>query len=70
MLGSFLDGILVVLMPSMLVVAWLAWRATAVELRFLKIRILDAAFRNSLDCVLYYFDEAKCENNYPNNSET
>ena len=70
MLGSFLDGILVVLMPSMLVVAWLAWRATAVELRFLKIRILDAAFCNSLDCVLYYFDEPKCENNYPNNSET
>ena len=70
MLGSFLDGILVVLMPSMLVVAWLAWRATAVDSRFLKIWISDAAFCNSLDCVLYYFDEPKCENNYPNNSET
>ena len=34
MLGSFLDGILVVLMPSMLMVAWLAWRATAVDLDF------------------------------------
>ena len=34
MLGSFLDGILVALMPSMLVVAWLAWRATATDLDF------------------------------------
>ena len=70
MLGSFLDGILVVLMPSMLMVAWLAWPSNGSELRFLKIWILDAAFCNSLDCVLYYFDEPKCENNYPNNSET
>ena len=44
--------------------------STGSRLRFLKIRILDAAFCNSLDCVLYNFDEPKCENNYPNNSET
>ena len=32
--GDFLDGILESLMPSMLVVAWLAWRATPKDLNF------------------------------------
>ena len=34
MTPDFLDGILVSLMPSMLVVAWLAWRATPIDLDF------------------------------------
>ena len=29
--ADFVDGILVALMPSMLVVAWLAWRAPSID---------------------------------------
>jgi hypothetical protein len=31
MTQDFLDGVLVTLLPSMLVVAWLVWRAPAVD---------------------------------------
>jgi hypothetical protein len=34
MTPDFVDGILITLMPSMLMVAWLAWRAPAIDSDF------------------------------------
>ena len=60
MTQEFFDGMIVVLLPSMLMVAWLVWRAVPI----------DSDFRNgSSDHQLDQFHEPITQKTYPSGGE-
>jgi hypothetical protein len=60
MTQEFLDGMIVVLLPSMLMVAWLVWQAVPIDSDF---------WHGLLDHQLDQFDEPITQKTYPSGGE-